>query len=663
MTVKVHYSFTMKINYRYCLLTAMVLCCAYAHGQIKLSNLFQSNMVLQRDKPCSIWGTAGKHQSIHLALNNAEQYTTTADAAGKWKIAMPAHAVGGPYTMHITGKDSMTLTNILFGDVWICGGQSNMQFRVREMGDKMTDTSTFNNANIRLFTVSTGTDYVPHDSIQGGSWQVASANAVQSFSAVGFFFGSYIQQRINVPVGLISDNLGATSVEEWMSNDAVHQFKQFDDYYNTYLAPGKSFAQMTAEFEKTKPQWEKQYYHLGDDPGFVQQWFSLNADTTGWQPVNMPAYWEDKGFADYDGSMWLKRTFDSLPVDFLGNYRINYGQVDDYDIAWVNGVKIGEGFGKLNMRSYKVPKEILKPHGNVLTVRVFDAGGKGGMYNMFWDPVWAGKWFIKPGIWVNAASIKKPLTPNWYLFGSPSILYNANIAPLTQLAVKGFIWYQGEANAGRADEYKALFPAMIKDWRKQFSQGDLPFIFVQLANFMQEPSAPVGSEWAELREAQTSALSLPNTNMACIIDIGEANNIHPKNKRDVGKRLGLAALKTAYAIDTARTSPMYKSMQVVNDSIYITLTARATTADKYGYIHGFSIAGTDSVFTWANAFIRNDTIIVYSPSIKGPLAVRYSWADNPGKIDLYSIEGLPVVPFRTDNWKGITAGKTFSFTP
>jgi len=651
------------ISYKYCLLTAIILCCCFCvEAQVKLSSLFQSDMVLQRDKPCNIWGTATKGETIRLTLNTGEQYKATTGADGKFMVTMPAHAAGGPYAITITGKDSIVLTNVLFGDVWVCGGQSNMQFRVHDMGAKMPPPASFNYNNIRLFTVSVTTDYAPHDTIQGGHWQVATANTVQQFSAVGYFFGSYLQQHLDVPIGLISDNLGATAVEEWMSNSALHQFKQFDGYYNTYLAHNKNFEQMAADFDKMKPTWEKQYYHLDDDPGMINKWYEPNADTTSWQPINMPAYWEDKGYPGYDGSMWFKRTFDSLATNFIGQYYINYGQVDDYDIAWVNGVKIGEGYGSQNLRDYKVPKEILKPSGNVLTVRVFDAGGKGGMYNMFWGQSWAGKWSFKPGIKVNTANFKRPLLPNWYLFGSPGILYNANIAPLTKLAIKGFTWYQGEANAGRAYEYRQLFPAMIQDWRKQFNQGDIPFIFVQLANYMPEKKTPAGSEWAELREAQTMALKLPNTNMACIIDIGEANDIHPKNKLDVGKRLGIAALKTAYDIDTANTSPVYKESKTVNDSIYITLPQPVTTADKYGYIHGFAIAGADSNFYWANAFIRNGIIVVYSPNVKVPVAVRYAWADNPGKLDLYNAGSLPVAPFRTDNWPGVTAGKTFSFT-
>jgi sialate O-acetylesterase len=263
---------------------------------------------------------------------------------------------------------------------------------------------------------------------------------------------------------------------------------------------------------------------------------------------------------------------------------------------------------------------------------------------------------------IDTSKFKKPLVANAYIFGTPTVLYNANIAPLTQLSIKGFIWYQGEANAGRAEEYKSLFPAMIQDWRKQFNQGDLPFLFVQLPNLGKDPGEPEQSEWAEEREAQASALSLPNTGMAVTIDVGEADNLHPHNKLPVGNRLGITALKIAYGIDSIHTSALHKSMHVNDDSIIIDFTDNFICKDKYGYIRGFAIAGADSIFHWAKAYMKNDnSIVVYNANIKSPIAVRYLWSSNPGEVDLYNKDGLPVAPFRTDNHQGLTAGKKFSY--
>lgn len=649
----------MNCSYKFCLLAMCCLFLISASANIHLPVIFQNNMVLQRDKDCAIWGTADAGESITLLFNDKNYQTITA-IDGKWKIVLPPQQAGGPYEITISGKNTIILNNILFGDVWICGGQSNMQFHVNELANKEADASRDNNDKIRIFTAGLATNFVPQDTLAGGEWKIASIESIQNFSAVAFFFGRHLQENIHVPIGLISDNLGATAVETWMSPAAIHQFPQFDAYYNNYLAPQKNFKQISDEFEKMKPSWEKNYY-LKNDPGFDQKWYNPETDTADWKPINLPGFWEDNGLPDYDGSVWFRRSF-NLPENYKGEgFRVSLGQVDDYNMAWVNGHKLGTMLGNLNYSNYDVPDSLLKPKDNVVVVRVFDAGGKGGMYNMFWDQRMAGKWLYKPGRKIDASKIIKPIVVNSDLFNSPSILFNGCIAPITQLAIKGAIWYQGESNAGRAEEYKQLFPAMIQDWRRQFNQGDFPFFFVQLANFTGEPASPEESTWAELREAQTQTLSLSNTGMAVAIDIGEAYDIHPKNKMDVGKRLGIAALKTTYAKEV-EVSPLYHHMQQRNDSVVLHFdTPELITKDKYGYIRGFSIAGADSVFHWAKAYLKNNAVVVYSTEVKNPVAVRYAWANNPGPLDLYNKQGLPVSPFRTDNWPMITAGKKFNY--
>ena len=642
-------------------ITSLFLLLLFVSGKanVHLSSLFGNNMILQRDKPANMWGTAEKGEKVIVTFDNKD-YHTTADKEGRWKITFPPHAAGGPITITVKGKNEIVLHNVLFGDVWVCGGQSNMQFHVRELAGKEDDSLRDNNTNIRIFTAGITADYVPQDTLKSGKWEVASVESIQNFSAVGFFFGRYLEEHLDIPMGLISDNLGATSAEEWMSKEALRQYPQFSTYYKQYLAQNKSFAQITDAFNKEESKWKEKADSV-NDPGFANQWYANNTDTSDWKEMNLPTYWEDAGLPDYDGSVWFKKTFD-LPQSYNGKaFHIGLGEIDDYDIVWVNGVKVGEGFGNLNLRDYEAPDSILHKKNNVITVRVWDAGNKGGMYNFFWFPDWRGRWLYKPGVKLKAPQTNKPFVVNSNIFGSPNVLYNGNIAPLTQFAIKGVIWYQGEANADRADEYKQIFPAMIQDWRKQFNQGDFPFLFVQLANFTAEPATPVNSDWAEVREAQASALALPNTGMASAIDIGEANDIHPKNKMDVGKRLALAALKVAYHQDTTHTHPMYESMKVVNDSIVIRFTDDVITNDKYGYVRGFAIAGKDSVFHWAKASVKNNEAVVYS-DVKEPVAVRYAWANNPGTLNLYNKEGLPLLPFRTDTWKGITVGKKFTYT-
>jgi sialate O-acetylesterase len=298
----------------------------------------------------------------------------------------------------------------------------------------------------------------------------------------------------------------------------------------------------------------------------------------------------------------------------------------------------------------------LKPKGNVLVVRVFDVGGIGGFVtHPFWgNNIIRGQWTYRKGESINAKKFPKPDLPNATPFSSPSVLFNGNIAPLTQIAIKGAIWYQGEANADRAEEYLSLFPEMITDWRRRWNAGDFPFVFVQLANYQEESKEPVGSNWAELREAQASVLtSLPNTAMASAIDIGEAGDIHPKNKQDVGKRLALAATKNA-------SGPTFKEMKINNDRIIVSYgTPGVVTKDKYGFARGFQIAGDDRKFYWAKAILVDDKVEVWSEKVEKPVAVRYAWDNNPGPLDLYNKEGLPALPFRSDNWPRITKGQVF----
>jgi sialate O-acetylesterase len=637
-----------------------------ALADVKLPVIFQSHMVLQRGKPVHIWGWADPNEKINVQLNG-RSISTIANKNGKWRGQLPALEAGGPYDLIIRGKNAIALNDVLIGDLWICGGQSNMQWNVSQTGYTEVDSAFIHHADIRLFTVQVDTDYMPREDIKDGEWKKLSIDNINEFSAVAYHFGKYLYRELNVPIGLVSDNLGASAVETWMSNEALLQFPQFASLIESVVKEGKNFAQLNAAFEKVKSDWYKHYYK---GAGFDQEWFNPDTDVSDWRPIKASGNtWEEiDDLKNYDGAVWFRTSFD-LPDNFNEkSFPISLLQIDDHDIAWVNGQKIGETYGRHNHRNYSVSVEVLKKKGNVLVVRVFDTDGIGGFTtSSFWGNqiIW-GDWFYKKDESIDIRKVRLPKLPNVTPFSSPAVLYNANIAPLTPFPIKGAIWYQGESNVDRAYEYRDLFPAMIKDWRKQWDQGDFPFLFVQLANYEAESAEPKQSNWAELREAQMMALSLPNTGMATAIDIGEADDIHPRNKEAVGIRLGLVALKVAFGKDTVISGPTFRSMRADHNQAIIefdNIGSGLITKDKYGYVRGFQMAGDDQKFYWAQAKIVGTTVIVSCPHVKIPAAVRYAWDNNPGRLDLYNKEGLPAVPFRTDSWQGLTAKTVFKEGP
>ena len=637
--------------------------CASAPAQISLPKLFADHAVLQRDVEVPVWGWASPNEKITLQIAG-QKLTTKADKDGRWALRLAPHPAGGPFDMTITGKNTLLLKDLLFGEVWLCTGQSNMQWTMREFGikpDSIRDTSS----EIRVFRVDFDLDYFPKKDVKGGWWQKASVETVSGFTATGYLFGRDLHEHLKVPVGLISSNLGATSIETWMRAGALKPFPQFQEVLNKMEAPGKNFEQLNADLKTFRMQWDSAYY-FKNDPGIIQNWQDPSTDISDWKEMDIPNLWEDAGLANYDGSVWFRREFD-LPEGFQGeNFNIALNQIDDSDIAWVNGVKIGESFGNRNWRNYFFSANILKPKGNVLVVRIFDMGNKGGMYtNAFWgNPILVGKWKYKPGVQIDASKFIQPNVPNGSFFTHPTLLYNANIAPLQPYSIKGAIWYHGESNITRAAEYAELLPAMIKDWRQQWGQGDFPFLVVQLANYYPEQAQPAESEWAELRAAQIKALTLPNTAIVTAIDLGEADNIHPRNKQDLGIRLGLAARNIAYGEKVPSENPMYQTMAIDGNKIRIRFAAIGgglVSKNKFGYLRGFAIAGADKQYHWAIAYLEGDTVVVFSPSVLQPVAVRYAWADNPGPLDLYNKAGLPALPFRTDDWTMFTAGKVFLY--
>ncbi len=414
--------------------------------------------------------------------------------------------------------------------------------------------------------------------------------------------------------------------------------------------------QMQQEADRKIREWQNAISH--EDPGIVNKWYLPEYDASGWNSMKLPQAWEGAGLPGLDGVVWFRREFSLTSAEAGKEVIISLGPVDDSDECYVNGKLIGKTENRYDFpRVYKIAPGLLMEGKNVICIKVIDTGGGGGLWgmdNQLYTEIGgdkkslAGDWHYQVGL--NLPAPKDISSPN----SLPSLLYNGMINPLINFPVKGAIWYQGENNAGNYIKYRELFPAMIKDWRSKWNIGNFTFLFVQLANYMEPPQVPQQSSWAGLREAQTMTLSVPNTGMAVIIDIGDAKDIHPRNKDDVGYRLSLAALKTAYGRELVYSGPIYRSMEISGDKIILEFEhvgSGLLAKDKYGYLKSFAIAGADQKFFWAKAYIApGNKIVVSSDAVRDPVAVRYAWADNPDDANLYNREGLPASPFRTDTW-------------
>ncbi|SHE44606.1 sialate O-acetylesterase [Mariniphaga anaerophila] len=631
-----------------------------AEADVKLPRIFSSNMVLQQGIDIPFWGWADRGERIEITFAG-NTVRTRADAEGKWKLELPEQDYGGPYKVIIKGKNTIELDNVMVGEVWICSGQSNMEWRVEQSNNAEEEVAAVEYPEIRLFTVPKAVSQFPGDDISDGAWEQCTPETVGGFSAVGYFFGRDLYQELQVPVGLIHTSWGGTVAETWISPNSIADDPDFSaKMIELQQMNMESYRQARLDKVKALLGGEIPTQDLGMVDG-KPVWAAIDFDDSDWQSIKAPMYWEYQGYVDIDGIGWYRKEVQLDEEATQTELMLHLGKVDDSDITFFNGIEIGRTENKYDEnRVYTIDKKYLKTGKNVIAVRVDDTGGNGGIWG---DPenqllVSENEKIVISGDWkfrISKADVSSVnLGPNSY----PTLLFNAMINPIVPYGIKGAIWYQGESNADRAKQYQRIFPALITDWRNHWQLGDFPFLFVSLANFTQPPLLPGESDWAELREAQTKTLALPNTGMALAIDIGEADDIHPRNKQDVGKRLALNAFKVAYGKDIVYSGPMYKSVEFTNGKAYVSFAETGSgleAKDKYGYLKGFSVAGADRVFHWAKAEIVDDkTVVVYSEAVSNPVAVRYGWANNPDDVNLYNREQLPANPFRTDDWPGIT---------
>lgn len=615
-------------------------------------------MVLQRDAKDSIWGWTTPGQDVTVRFQS-KTYRAKAEADGKWLMKIGPFRAGGPYPLTVTGPQTVTLQNVLLGDVWLCSGQSNMEMGIGISKDASIEIQNADYPKIRLFTVPKRVSLLPQETVES-QWKVCAPDSVGTggwggFSAAAYYFGRELNQKLNIPVGLIHSSWGGTVAEAWTSSEALENVPGFA----TPLATVREKAdELKKGVQNTGGLWAR--WWETNDPGSQNlAWAAPDLEDGGWRDIGVQGAWESGPLPNYDGIVWFRKTIE-LPPSCRGKSAIlRLGAIDDRDTTWVNGIQVGSTDGWQVNRNYAVPPDVFKPGKNVIAVRVLDTGGGGGFHTgpapMKLEfpgtkiPVLSlgEKWKFQSGKPLNqltALPVETTSSQN-----TVTVLYNGMIAPLEPFSIKGAIWYQGESNVGRAEQYKVLLPKMIGDWRQHFDSGNFPFYIVQLANFMRaDKNPPADCNWARLREAQAVVSdSVPNSGLAVTIDIGDAGDIHPKNKQEVGRRLALNALAQIYGRKVEFSGPIFQSAKPEDNKIRIKFTHSKGLFAKDGKLTGFAIAGEDKKWFWAEAAVDGETVLVSSPNVPAPAYIRYAWGNNPDA-NLYNADGLPAVPFRTD---------------
>ena len=633
-----------------CLLVACLACSPWpgAHAA-ELPRLFADGMVLQRDRPMPVWGRSAAGAQVRVSFADGA-VATRADAQGDWRVELSARPAGGPYAMRIDDGDSVReLRDVYVGDVWLASGQSNMEWPVASSADAETEIARATDALIRHFKVPRSWSGAPQWQLAGGDWVASSPESAGSFSAVAHFFARELRAATGVPIGIIESAWGGSRIEAWM--DARTQGLDAADVAAHARALEDADRRGLAEMRRRLSRFDLP----ADDDG----WQAPDFDDAAWADIRVPSGWEAAGWDGMDGVAWYRTRFVLDEAEARAGVLLGVGRIDDSDVTWVNGVQVGDTTMQYDApRRYAVPASALRAGVNHVAVRVTDAGGGGGIHGAaeeaFVQPhggaprPLAGTWKFRPA--------RVTLAPAGDRNRHPALLYNAMIHPLQPYPVRGVIWYQGESNADDVDEalrYRQQFPDMIRQWRAQWRAPELPFLWVQLAGFGSGKDRGQRSPWAVLRESQSAALSLPATAQAVAIDIGDAGDIHPRNKRDVGRRLALAARRVAYGEAVPWSGPVATGTTFDGDAAVVRFDsgARALAARGGGEeIHGFQLAGADRIFHPATARIDGATLVVRSAGVAAPVAVRYAWRDDPADADLVNDAGLPASPFRSDDW-------------
>lgn len=664
-------------NRHYLFLVIIVLWCNFSLSaqHFYLHSYFSDQAIFQRDQPIPVIGWGVPNETISVEWKG-QQFEAKTNQEGQLKLSLPAEPAGGPYSLKIAAKDtSIVLQDIMIGDVWFASGQSNMEWQLEKSAGAKEEIAKANFDNIRFLMAPREMEFQPVDNWKMPmKWEAANGEQVAKYSGVAYFFAKKVHQEAGIPIGIIDASWGGTMIESWMSDTALRPFEihdfELDLLKNRPLSLKETEQKAKIEFE----QWKKNDYKRGI--GLDEKWYERQSDLSEWEPIQVPGYWEDQieEYADFDGAMWYRKSFD-VPEEFLPHdIRMWLSQIDDHDICWINGQYIGETYFSKGWTNYLIPTGVLKEKDNEIVLRVFDVEGKGGLTGLdsYFDFYpnedksvrgrLDGTWLVRPGVaFTNEQTNSFTFTdhnPNYY----PTLLYNGMVHPYKTFPIKGVIWYQGESNKKNAYLYRELFPAMIADWRYLWNAPEMPFYFVQIANFGAISDLPQESGAAELRESQFLTRSVPSTGMAATIDIGDSDDIHPLNKKDVGERLARHALKNDYRkIDVLTDGPIYKSHIRKGSKLIVTFDhAGGLSTNDSKQPCGFEIASKTGQFVRANAIIRNGKIELSHPDIKAPIHVRYAWADAP-VVNVVNSEQLPMYPFRTDSRKLITQDRKKNF--
>ena len=638
---------------------------------MRLSPIFHDHAVLQRDQPLPIWGTAVPGSAIEVRLGNAHARVTSA-TDGRWLLRLPAQSAGGPYELTATGEGkTLAVCDVLIGDVWICSGQSNAEWTLEQVNPGGEQAADGEFPNVRLLTVNSHVRIGRQIEVQG-RWTPCTSSKLMPFSAMGGWFGRILHRELGIPIGIIANARGSTRIQSWISREAL----MTDPAGREELAACDVATFLTEitikEIYSSLDEWAQAEGPIDTGNfGLTAGWAGAEFDDSDWETMDLPSHWQLQGHPGC-GILWFRCTVE-VPAAWVGSdLTLSLGAIDKHDDTYVNGERVGgvsweDSASWTTMRNYTLPAKLVGPERRVvIAVRARSHANDGGLtgpgevmkLHPCGDDVQAlplsGSW-----TWKVEQDWGKVTPPGCSGFGpgninSPHSMYDTRLHPLIPYGIRGVIWYQGESNAHEAGLYRRLLPLMITDWRRVWGQGEFPFIQVQLANYREPEPDPGESDWAALRSAQTSALRLPNVGMAVAIDVGDADDIHPKDKKSVGQRLARWALSEVYHRGLVPNGPLLRSSTPeIGGCLRLSFhQAHGLTTRDGGPVRHLAIADSKRIWRWAESRIEGENLLVWHPDIPHPAAARYAWADNPAGCNLINSDDLPAAPFDTDSVNG-----------